>query len=215
MSSVRKFTIIAVLSGLIALNVIPYKTFAYDIPLKKQTIKENSFQFDQKTAQNNDDNDCVSEKPGVSYADGLVNLAKGKRVSQSSTYQQSNFNGTPDLAVDGNTDGDFFRDGGSHTQSEKNAWWAVDLGANYSLDKIIIWNRTDHGQGQRLSNFRVSVKDNSGKVTFERTYCRGGRYFNPAMIIVLPKNIKGQTVRVMLNGTNYLQLAEVEVFGSA
>jgi F5/8 type C domain len=214
MSGVRKFAIIAVLSGLTALNVIPYKTFAYDIPLKKQTIKENSFQFDQKTAQNNNDNDCVSEKPGVSYADGLVNLAKGKRVSQSSTYQQSNFNGTPDLAVDGNTDGDFFRDGGSHTQSEKNAWWAVDLGANYSLDKIIIWNRTDNGWGQRLSNFRVSVKDNSGKVTFERTYCRGGRYFNPAMIIVLPKNIKGQTVRVMLNGTNYLQLAEVEVFGS-
>lgn len=213
MSGVRKFAI-AVLSGLTALNVIPYKTFAYDIPLKKQTIKENSFQFDQKTAQNNDDNDCVSEKPGVSYADGLVNLAKGKRVSQSSTYQQSNFNGTPDLAVDGNTDGDFFSDGGSHTQSEKNAWWAVNLGANYSLDKIIIWNRTDHGWGQRLSNFKVSVKDNSGKVTFERTYCRGGRYFNPAMIIVLPKNIKGQTVRVMLNGTNYLQLAEVEVFGS-
>jgi hypothetical protein len=60
----------------------------------------------------------------------------------------------------------------------------------------------------------VSVKDNSGKVTFERTYCRGGRYFNPAMMIVLPKNIKGKTIRIMLNGTNYLQLAEVEVFGS-
>ncbi|MEH2260548.1 hypothetical protein [Nostoc sp.] len=53
MNGVRKFAIIAVLSGLTALNVIPYKTFAYDIPLKKQTIKENSFQFDHKTAQVN------------------------------------------------------------------------------------------------------------------------------------------------------------------
>jgi hypothetical protein len=53
MNGVRKFAIIAVLSGLTALNVIPYKTFAYDIPLKKQKIKENSFQFDHKTAQVN------------------------------------------------------------------------------------------------------------------------------------------------------------------
>lgn len=214
MNGVRKFASIAVLSGLTALNVIPYKTFAYDIPLKKQTVRENPFQFNRKTAQNNDDNDCISEKPSISYADGLVNLAKGKKVSQSSTYQQSNFNGTPDLAVDGNTEGDFFRDGGSHTQNEKNAWWEVDLGTNYSLDKIIIWNRTDGGFGQRLSNFKVLVRDNSGRVTFERTYCRGGKYFSPAMMIVLPKDIKGKYVRVMLNGTNYLQLAEVEVFGS-
>jgi hypothetical protein len=47
MNGVRKFAIIAILSGLTALNVIPYKTFAYDIPLKKQTVRENSFQFNQ------------------------------------------------------------------------------------------------------------------------------------------------------------------------
>lgn len=214
MNGVRKFGSIAVLSGLIALNVIPHKTFAYDIPLKKQTVRENPFQFNRETAQNNDDNDCVSVNPGASYADGLVNLAKGKRTSQSSTYSEGNTNYTSDLAVDGNTQGNFLSDLGSHTQSEKNAWWEVDLGTNDSLDKIIIWNRTDHEWGKRLSNFRVIVSDSSNRVTFERTYCRGERYFIPAMMIELPKNTKGQHIRVMLNGTNYLHLAEVEVFGS-
>ncbi|MEH2464139.1 discoidin domain-containing protein [Nostoc sp.] len=214
MNGVEKFATTVVLSGLTALNVMPYATFAYDIAPKQQTVRENSFQLNSQTAQSFEgSSDCISEKPSSSYADGLKNLAKNKRASQSSTYQQSNFNGPPNLAVDGNTEGDFFSDGGSHTQSEKNAWWEVDLGTNYSLDKIIIWNRTDNGMGARLSNFRVLIKDNSGRVTFERTYCRGGRYFNPAMMIVLPKNINGQYVRVMLNGTNYLQLAEVEVFG--
>lgn len=215
MNGVRKFATTVFLSGFTALNIMPYTAFADELASKQQTIIQNNFQSNFKTAQSfEDSSDCASVNPGASYADGLVNLAKGKRTSQSSTYQQSNFNGTPDLAVDGNTEGDFFRDGGSHTQSEKNAWWEVDLGTNYSLDKIIIWNRTDHEFGKRLSNFRVIVSDSSNRVTFERTYCRGERYFIPAMMIALPKNIKGQHIKVMLNGTNYLQLAEVEVFGS-
>ncbi len=215
MNGVRKLTATVFLSGFTALNIMPYAAFADELAPKQQTLMQNTFQSNFQTAQSSEDSsDCVSVNPGASYADGLVNLAKGKRTSQSSTYSQGNINYTSDLAVDGNTQGNFFSDLGSHTQSEKNAWWDVDLGTNDSLDKIIIWNRTDHEWGKRLSNFRVIVSDSSNRVTFERTYCRGERYFIPAMMIELPKNIKGQHIRVILNGTNYLQLAEVEVFCS-
>jgi hypothetical protein len=156
--------------------------------------------------------DCTSTTPGQNYSQGLKNYALNGAASQSSTGFWS-WNATPDLAIDGNTNGDYMGHSVSHTNSEQNAWWQVDLGDDKKIDKIVLWNRTDNGLARRISNFRVFVTDNNNSITFQRNYCGGNRYFSPAMIINFDKSINGRYVKVMLNGRNYLHLAEVEVFG--
>jgi hypothetical protein len=157
-------------------------------------------------------NDCTSTTPGENYSQGLANYALDGTASQSSTGYW-HWSPTPDLAIDGNTNGDYMGHSVSHTNSEQNAWWQVDLGTDKQIDKIVIWNRTDHGWAKRIANFRVVVTNNNNKVTFQQSYCSGDKYFNPAMIIKFDKSVTGKYVKVMLNGKNYLQLAEVEIFG--
>lgn len=76
--------------------------------------------------------------------------------------------GTPDKAVDGNTDGDFGKGSVTCTLNaelaskaginQPNAWWEVDLGASVPIDAMEIWNRTD-GSSQRLADFWIFVSD--------------------------------------------------------
>jgi YVTN family beta-propeller protein len=146
-----------------------------------------------------------------------TNLAVGKAAKQSSTYSPA----VASRAVDGNTNGAFGAGSLSHTNSQANAWWQVDLGASRAIDRIRLWNRTDCC-GDRLRNFHVllSATDMTGRTL-------SALLADPAVIkrsvgaAVIPSNIDiqgGATaryVRVQLAGTNALQLAEVEVFGTA
>ena len=155
--------------------------------------------------------DCVSQSPGSAYANGLVNLATKGTASQSSTGHWS-WDAAPGLANDGNSDGDYMGHSVSHTLEEHRAWWQVDLGDVYAIEKIVIWNRTDGGWGKRLSNFNLIVLDSSNNPIFEQTYCRGDKSFSPAMVVDMARITNGRYVKIMLNGKNYLQLAEVEIF---
>ena len=49
----------------------------------------------------------------------------------------------PAAAVDGNTDGNFYRRLGDCNQPDANAWWQVDLGASARVSSVVIFNRTD------------------------------------------------------------------------
>lgn len=162
-------------------------------------------------AKNTAEGDCTSVSPGVTYADGLQNLAVKGTASQSSTYHW-NWDATPDLAIDGNTDGNYMGHSVSHTLEEQNSWWEVDLGGAYPIEKVVIWNRTDGGWGRRLTNFRVIVLNEDKIPVIEHTYCRSNKSFSPAMIVDMHNKYSGRYVKIMLNGKNYLQLAEVEVF---
>ena len=156
--------------------------------------------------------DCVSVTPNASYDNGIQNIARLGTASQSSTGHW-NWDATPDLAIDGNKDGDYWKHSVAHTQADaEGPWWQVDLGKEYPLSKVVIWNRTDGGWGSRLTNFRLWVSKADGTTSFETVLCAGGRSFSPALTITLPQNVRGQAVHVRLNGSNYLQLAEVEVF---
>jgi hypothetical protein len=156
---------------------------------------------------------CVSESPLAAHSDGLENIARRGKASQSSTGHWR-WDATPDLAIDGNQNGDYFAGHSvSHTLDDAaGPWWQVDLGTEYTLKKIVIWNRTDGGTGTRLSNFKVWISRADGSTVFETTLCANGQSFSPAMTLMLPAGTRGQVVHVRLNGRNYLQLAEVEVF---
>ncbi|MBB4905456.1 alpha-L-fucosidase [Actinophytocola algeriensis] len=86
----------------------------------------------------------------------LPNVARGKQATQVSTA----WGGVPERAVDGNTAGDYLRDNtASHTAEPSNqAWWQVDLGQEYRLAQLEIWNRGDCCM-DRLSNYWVLISD--------------------------------------------------------
>jgi putative heme-binding domain-containing protein len=87
------------------------------------------------------------------YSDGR-NIARQGKASQSSTAH----GGDAKKAIDGNTSGKFNDGGQTHTQENSlNPWWEVDLGDEYPLDKIVVYNRTDDGLGKRLEGFTIRV----------------------------------------------------------
>jgi hypothetical protein len=138
-------------------------------------------------------------------AAGPIDVALTGSASQSSTYSS----GEASRAIDGNTNGDWFGWSVTHTYPDFHAWWQVQLTQVYDIDSIVIWNRTDCCM-DRLSNFRVSVLDGATEI-WGANY---GPYPSPSQSITLPDGTAGDIVRVMLNGTNYLSLAEVQVFGN-
>jgi len=98
------------------------------------------------------------------FGDGK-NLALAGQATQSST----GYGGVPQRAIDGNTDGDYFKaNSTTHTNPEANPWWEVDLGKDLPVERIVVWNRTDGGVGVRLANFRVSLLDAGRRVLWQQ-----------------------------------------------
>jgi hypothetical protein len=145
------------------------------------------------------------------------NLAPGKAATQSSNYP--GVSSGPALAVDGNTDGQFFDGSVTATNLDTNAWWQVDLGVSAAVNSVVIWNRTDCC-GSRLSDYWVFVSDTPFLTTDTPATLqnRGGTFAShqtapPNPYAVIAAGTQGRYVRVQLTGANYLSLAEVQVFG--
>ncbi|MDY6940278.1 MAG: discoidin domain-containing protein [Cyanobacteriota bacterium] len=146
----------------------------------------------------------------------LTNVALNKTTSQSSNAYGSN-NGIK--AVDGKTTGNYWDDSVTHTANNPQEWWQVDLGDVYDIDTIRVYNRTDCCS-ERLSNFAVMVasepfptEQNFSKTLEKSTWSQ--KFSETAGVKEeFPVKSSGRYVRIQLAGTNYLSLAEVEVFGT-
>jgi hypothetical protein len=100
----------------------------------------------------------------VEVFSGGANIAGRGTASQSST----DYEGPAEKGIDGNTDGDYFAARSTtHTATEDNPWWEVDLGAEVPIEAIAVWNRTDGGLGTRLTNFRVQALAADRQVAWE------------------------------------------------
>jgi hypothetical protein len=82
------------------------------------------------------------------------NIAQKGKASQSTV----DFGGEATRAIDGNTNGNFDKKSVTHTAQSENPWWEVDLGGEYALDAVIVWNRLD-GLSDRLKGARVVLLD--------------------------------------------------------
>ena len=91
------------------------------------------------------------------------NLAKGKNATQSSAA----FGGRATRAVDGNVDGAYLKGSVTHTRTEANPWWEVDLGKGVGVEEVVVYNRTD-SHGARLEGFTLKVLDADRKVVFSK-----------------------------------------------
>ncbi len=136
---------------------------------------------------------------------GTTNLAYNAPATQSTTLGDA----VASRANDGDTNGNFGGDSVS-AAGGPNAWWEVDLEGSYSIDDIVIFNRTNNCCKARLSDFTVSVINSSGTTTFTQTITTAP---NPSVTIDAGGAI-GEVVRIQSNLTETLNLAEVEVYGS-
>ena len=97
---------------------------------------------------------------------GAENLAlKGEARQISTDYQ-----GDAKRAIDGQTDGRYFEaNSTTHTAAGDDPWWEVDLKETQALDRIVVWNRTDPGVGDRLAQFRVLLLNEKREPVWEQT----------------------------------------------
>ncbi|XP_048057793.1 uncharacterized protein LOC125275137 [Megalobrama amblycephala] len=145
---------------------------------------------------------------GLCVADTKGNLALYAKAVQSSTARL----GAAQHAVDGNRNSDANKGSCTHTNSEFNPWWRVDLGNVYSINKVTITNRGDCCK-ERLKGAQIRIGnslDNNGNsnelATTLLTAPDGTQTF-------LFEPVIGRYVNIYLPGNDeILSLCEVEVF---
>jgi len=138
-----------------------------------------------------------------------VNLAVVHGIATQSTDRVPDY---ASKAIDGNTDGAHGNNSVTHTSanatSDPEPWWQVGLGANYNIETINIYNRTDCCS-DRLNNFTVQVLDSNGNETFSQFYATA-----PSNVFTVNTgDVIGSVVRISKTSSTALSLAEVEVYG--
>lgn len=156
------------------------------------------------------------------------NIALSKRAHQSTVYNCLD----ADIAVNGSTDGSS-QSLCICTQMESQAWWEVDLGDYSRIDHIKLWNRCDSPRGntqpidlytRRLFPCWVMIgnqpfstlctphalKENLCKAAFKVKFTEDSR----VSLWRCPSMARGRYVRVQLEGYNFLNMCELQVFGS-
>ena len=148
-----------------------------------------------------------------------TNLALNQSASQSSVYG----GGVASISVDGNIDGSGSPWGANpsltHTQTESQPWWQVDLGQEADISQVNIYNRTSCCS-ERLKDFYIlvssqpfgasSLSDLLNAPEVQSTFISGqiGTLGN------IPFEVTGRYVRLQLSSTNaVLHMAEIEVMG--
>ncbi|XP_051728532.1 fucolectin-5 isoform X8 [Ctenopharyngodon idella] len=146
---------------------------------------------------------------GLCVADSKGNLALHAKVVQSSTHPQG---GDAQRAVDGNRNSDSRKGSCTHTKTEFNPWWRVDLGNVYSVSNVIITNRGDcckerlRGAQIRIGNSLDNNGNNNELVATILTVPDGTETFSF-------EPVNGRYVNIFLPGNDeILTLCEVEVF---
>lgn len=165
--------------------------------------------------------ECLYSRP--------TNMALKKIAYQSSTFN----NRDASYAVDGNTSGKGLMCC-SCTQEDSQAWLEVDLGCDAIIVDVFIYNRTDSPRvgltglpddfftkrlipcyamigkqefekGTNVSSLNRNINSSLAKMKFVEN--------NRLLKWKCPPNTVGRYVRVQLKGTNFLNIAQLEVYG--
>ena len=151
------------------------------------------------------------------------NLALGRKTKQSSVFNKR----TSEIAVNGDTCGD----GESfciHTQVDAQPYWEVDLGRICVIEKVDVWNREDKPSDESMAS------DTLTKRLFPCWLMVSATPFDRELVNAhsqaaakkkatknrrrtswdLPPSTTARYIRVQLEGTSFLHVAEVQVFGT-
>ncbi len=143
------------------------------------------------------------------------NVARGKPTRQSSFGPREALGGPEgyrSTATSGMLTGRYQ----FHTDHEDRPWWDVDLSCRHEIAEIRIHNRSDNSQ-ERASRFMILVSDDDAEwrelhrqdvpLTF------GNGLDDSAFVWKAEDRIATRFVRIMLLGTSFLHLDQVQVFG--
>ncbi|XP_078578154.1 uncharacterized protein LOC144863066 [Branchiostoma floridae x Branchiostoma japonicum] len=136
------------------------------------------------------------------------NIALNRQAEQSSIA----YRGAPGRAVDGN-DSPFYRKKScTHTKTETNPWWRVDLGKSECVHQVVVTNRKDCCSN-KLNGFTVYVGDNPDVTS--NPSCGGAQSVRGKDVITVNcGGLTGRYVGIALKGRRrVLTLCEVEVIG--
>ncbi len=115
-------------------------------------------------------------------------LSGGRNIALQGVARQHStaYDGPAELAIDGDTNGDYQKKSVTHTETVDDPWWELDLGADSSIERIAIWNRTDNNLHTRLKNFSVELLDAQREVIWRKELSDSP---NPSLE-VLPSSIR-------------------------
>ena len=139
-----------------------------------------------------------------------TNVALGKAASQSSTAYDY---GGAERAVDGNTYPVWqSNDTNSitHTTTETRAWWEVDLGGDFHLDHLQLYDRS--GAPQQFTDFFVVVYNDDDEVWRSERISKVSTSGGGSLRVDLPGGTVGDRVRIEREGYGVLVIAECEVY---
>ncbi|XP_035657357.1 deleted in malignant brain tumors 1 protein-like [Branchiostoma floridae] len=152
-----------------------------------------------------------------SPSEEAVNVAQGKTAYQTSTKGYFRFwEREARLAVDGNTNGDWWGNSCTCTRTEDEdnpAWW-VDLGQSYVINSVVIFNRLDCCS-DRLNPFNIHIGGSSTVTSNPK--CGGDHRIDLSQpsISVSCQGMTGRYVGVRLIGfPRVMSLCEVQVFST-
>ena len=106
-----------------------------------------------------------------------------------------------------------------HTASkELDPWWQVDLGRDYRLDRVVIYNRTDGRSAPRTRHLRILTARDGDPRAFREVYRHGGDVFygvkerKPLVVKLRNRDVTARVVRLLVPGRCSFALDEVEVY---
>ena len=79
---------------------------------------------------------CTADQPLIQ-----MNMALNKATSQRQTYATAR----AEYGVDGNNNGEYLDNSCTHSIWDTETWWQVDLGSNYRIHSVVIYNRNLFG----------------------------------------------------------------------
>ena len=161
---------------------------------------------------------AITNPSSVAAGTDLAQLA-----SASASGSPIGFGGDASRAIDGDTDGRYNRDSVTHSAAGINEpFLDINLGANFPIDEVVVWNRTDNCCRDRLAGFVILVSD----VPFPPNVPLADLIADPNIdsvsqgpgtpgattTVALPAGTTGQYVRIQLPGSNRtLSVAELQV----
>ncbi|XP_045174987.2 uncharacterized protein LOC123536153 [Mercenaria mercenaria] len=139
------------------------------------------------------------------------NLAFGKSATASSTY----YGKGATAATDGVKSGNWGDGSCTHTVSEMNPWWQVDLQRPYLINRVVITNRADCC-GERLHSLVISVSKEQGSTEEICGHFEGPSTNGATETIQCYNTVFGRYLKIQMsaNSVGILTLCEVEIFAT-
>ncbi len=104
-------------------------------------------------------------------------ISGGKNVARQGKAKQSSVGsgGVPERGIDGNKNPDWGGAGQTHTDGfgTTNPWWEVDLGKEFTVDTVLVWNR--QGFEKRLDGFTIQLLDANRKQIYKSGKTKGAQ----------------------------------------